>query len=346
MRVTTAPAPASLAEFLDTTLAPVLPGAVVSGLSRLKGGYSREMWSFDAVLPGGDQRPLILCMDTSYGVVGAGEQSLSRVTEAALLTALHAAGQPVPDVLCAGQVDSESDRQYLVMERGAGTAAVGPLLRDPWYVARREQLGADLATILASIHAVTLPHTLLGQRPDPSRVASRALALCRTELVATAAARSGVLDRSVEWLEQNPPPAPSVVTVVHGDFRVGNVLHGHDNPGARDGFRLVLDWEMAHYGDPTEDVAWAQLVCWRLGSGRVGGLVDPATWVNTYASTARRAVDQAALRWWEVLGSVKLACLLHRAMALTSRSERGLLERLRHELDAELARLLAVQGCT
>lgn len=98
---------------------------------------------------------------------------------------------------------------------------------------------------------------------------------------------------------------------------------------------------MAHLGDPLEDLAWAQLVCWRVGTDRVGGLVDLARWPELYGAAAGWAPDLAALRWWEVLGSVKMACLVWRAAeAVTAPAERALLERLFADLGTELDRRL------
>src|SRR6202034_2619440 len=99
--MTTAPdrlSSSELASAIEAVLEPTLGATQVRDLQRLKGGYSREMWSFDALV-GASLRPLILCTDTSVGVVGQGPQALDRVREARLLHALHAGGLPVPDTL-------------------------------------------------------------------------------------------------------------------------------------------------------------------------------------------------------------------------------------------------------
>ncbi|MCM3923630.1 phosphotransferase family protein [Frankia sp. AiPs1] len=319
--------------------------ADIVDLHPLKGGYSRQMWSFDAVTRDGAVHPLILCADSAAGVVGAGGQTLGRPAEAALLHTLHAAGLPVPGAVAsgdgaAGGPGAELGRPYLVMERCAGTAAIGPLHRDRWYVEHRAELAAWFAATLAAIHAADVPADILDGRPDPARVAGRELARWSGELRATPQAQTAVLDRALAWLAANPPPPPARVTLLHGDYRTGNILHGHGD-GGPSGLRTVLDWEMAHFGDPLEDVAWAQLVCWRVGTDRVGGLVDLARWPELYGAAAGRAPDLAALRWWEVLGSVKMACLVWRAAeGVTAPAERALLERLFADLGTELDRRL------
>jgi aminoglycoside phosphotransferase (APT) family kinase protein len=105
----------------------------------------------------------------------------------------------------------------------------------------------------------------------------------------------------------------------------------------------VLDWELAHVGDPLEDVAYAQLVCWRVGTDRVGGLVDLDRWPGLYGEAAGVPVDPASLRWWEVLGSVKMACLTSRAAGTASSgAEQALLERLFADIGRELDERLLV----
>jgi aminoglycoside phosphotransferase (APT) family kinase protein len=89
---------------------------------------------------------------------------------------------------------------------------------------------------------------------------------------------------------------------VHGDFRIGNVIF------APDGLRAVLDWELAHVGDPHEDIGWLCVRSWRFGAApAVGGLCGREPFFAAYEAAAGRALDRAAVRWWEVLGNLKWA---------------------------------------
>src|SRR5690606_26243043 len=88
--------------------------------------------------------------------------------------------------------------------------------------------------------------------------------------------------------------------VVHGDFRNGNLVVGPD------GLRAVLDWELAHLGDPLEDLGWLCVRAWRFGAEpRVGGFGPVDELVGAYEATAGVTIDRAALHWWEVLGTLK-----------------------------------------
>ncbi len=94
---------------------------------------------------------------------------------------------------------------------------------------------------------------------------------------------------------------------------------------------------MAHPGDPLEDLGFAQLVIWQVGTGRVGGLIEPRRWVEFYEEAAGCPVDRSALRFWEVLGAVKMSALTHRvSLVLRAGRERDLLVRMGRQLEQEL----------
>jgi aminoglycoside phosphotransferase (APT) family kinase protein len=98
--------------------------------------------------------------------------------------------------------------------------------------------------------------------------------------------------------------------VVHGDFRNGNLIVG------RDGIRAVLDWELAHLGDPMEDLGWLCVKSWRFGQPLpVGGFGAYAQLLDAYERASGRPVDRVALRWWETLGTLKwgIMCIMQAA---------------------------------
>jgi aminoglycoside phosphotransferase (APT) family kinase protein len=73
-----------------------------------------------------------------------------------------------------------------------------------------------------------------------------------------------------------------------------------------DGLRAVLDWELAHIGDPLEDLGWLCVKAWRFGSQRpVAGVGDYADLFGAYERESGAPVDADAVRWWEVLGTLK-----------------------------------------
>jgi aminoglycoside phosphotransferase (APT) family kinase protein len=95
------------------------------------------------------------------------------------------------------------------------------------------------------------------------------------------------------------------VTLVHADYRTGNFLCTPE--GSIVG---VLDWEMAHLGDPVEDVAWACIRPWRwLGNELMGGLMERDEFIQRYEQATGIPVTEEGVRFWEVLGNVKLAAI-------------------------------------
>jgi aminoglycoside phosphotransferase (APT) family kinase protein len=114
------------------------------------------------------------------------------------------------------------------------------------------------------------------------------------------------LELAFRWLGGRPPSPPRL-TVVHGDFRVGNVIFGPE------GLRAVIDWELAHVGDPSEDIGWLCVRSWRFGAERpVGGLSDHEPFLAAYETAGGVRPDAGAVHWWEVFGNLKWAviCIL------------------------------------
>ena len=104
----------------------------------------------------------------------------------------------------------------------------------------------------------------------------------------------------IRWLRKNPPPPAERVSVVHGDYRTGNFLYRADR------IHGILDWEMAHFGDPHEDLAWSFMPAWQWArDGKAGGIIDPDTAIRIWEQRSGLHVDAAALRWWQTFSCVK-----------------------------------------
>ncbi|MBS0334182.1 MAG: phosphotransferase, partial [Proteobacteria bacterium] len=97
-----------------------------------------------------------------------------------------------------------------------------------------------------------------------------------------------------------PPPPAQKLSVVHGDYRTGNFLF--DEAGEIHG---VLDWEMAHLGDPLEDLAWGFNPIWRFGRGLPGGLLSKPEAIAIWERASGLRADPKALHWWELFNCVK-----------------------------------------
>ena len=256
----------------------MLGGARIDGLRRLSGGASRETWSFDA-----DGRPLIIQRERGAAVRSGGGMA----NEAALLKAASAVGVPVAPLVASGD-------GFVVTERLEGETIPRRLLRDAEWAAARGVLAGQCGAALRAIHSIPVDAV-------PGLVEQDQVAQFR-EILDGFGYPSPAFELGFRWLEANRPPPSTGTVVVHGDFRLGNLLVGPD------GLRAVLDWEIAHLGDPMEDLGWLCVRAWRFGSDKtVAGVGEYDDLFSAYGD-----VDRAVVRWWEVLGTLKwgIMCLM------------------------------------
>jgi aminoglycoside phosphotransferase (APT) family kinase protein len=149
-----------------------------------------------------------------------------------------------------------------------------------------------------------------------------------------------VLDLAERWLLAHAPPAARR-TLVHGDYRIGNVIFD-----AR-GVRAILDWELAHVGDPAEDLGWLCVRAWRFGSDAlpVGGIGTREELLAAYREAGGAELDPAALRFWEAFGNFRLAVIfLNQARAFLDGKvpsvELAAIGRRVAEMESELLRVM------
>ncbi|MFC4061849.1 phosphotransferase family protein [Planomonospora corallina] len=263
-------------------------GTTVTAGVRLPGGASRETWALDAVDPAGAVHELVLRLDSPGSPPGTG---IGLAREAELMRAAATAGVPVPRVLSAGD-------RHILMTRVAGETIPRKILRDEAFAAVRPRLAARCGEILAAIHRMPLSCLPQDSVPGPRAVPDDPLATWRDLLDLTGQPHP-VFELAFLRLAASRP-AGDRVTVVHGDFRNGNLIIGPD------GVRAVLDWELAHPGDPLEDLGWLCVRSWRFGSPLpVGGFGEYGELVEAYEQASGHRVDPDALRWWEIFGVLK-----------------------------------------
>jgi aminoglycoside phosphotransferase (APT) family kinase protein len=275
----------------------------VSSLRRLTGGASRETWAFDATLEHADGRtetlPLILQRDTR----GA-PKTMSRADEFHLMQAAHAAGVPAPEPVLMG--DDSLDGEFFLVRREDGETLPRKLLRDDSWASTRDLLTPQLGAIAAKIHGIPLDAVAFMPAPPPG--ADPALhELERFEQVFRAIAPEPhpAFELAFRWLRQRQQRATGGQqarprALVHGDYRMGNVLFGPE------GVRLILDWELAHIGDAMEDLGWLCVRSWRFGGDQpVGGIGAREELFAAYEAAGGAAVDPERVRWWEVFGNLR-----------------------------------------
>src|SRR3970282_1842215 len=272
----------------------------LEGLRLLTGGASRQMWSFDAAIEDARGRvttlPLVLRSDPRRG-----PNFMPRELEYRLLEAAGAAGVPVPGVHLMG--DDSLGVPFFLMERVEGETIPRRLLRDEVYAEARRLMTGQLAAILAKVHRVPVEEYGLEELPSPAEGRSPAeeeVARFEQTYRAIAPEPHPAFGLAFRWLRQNLPRTAERA-LVHGDYRIGNVIFGPE------GVRAVLDWELAHIGDPMEDIGWICGPPRRFGNAGkpAGGSGTREELWQAYEGGGGRKVDRQAVRWWELFGNLR-----------------------------------------
>ncbi len=278
--------------------------ARVDDLRPLVGGASQEAWSVDAEIEAGPlagRHALVLRRDLG----GALSSSvLPRDQEFAVLTAMHRAGLPVPRPYWFIADLGGQGRAAFLMERVQGETIGRRIVQDPGLAEARARLPSQMGELLAAIHALDpAAHGLdFLCAPTPGQSAADAV-LDRLEADLRAVDEPHpALEIGLRWLRAHAPALEPPV-LVHGDFRVGNLVVGPE------GVRYLLDWENVHLSDPHADLAWACLRAWRFGMDHlpVGGVGPRAPFYAAYTRAGGRPVDPARVFYWEVLGNLQWA---------------------------------------
>lgn len=272
----------------------------VANVRTLTGGATREAWSLDVTIrESGAPRELGLVLLIFRP---GGQRAFTAGDEFRLLAATRAAGAPVPKPMFVGE--AELGRPFYMMERLSGETIGRRLVREERFTEARRVLPAQLAEALAAIHRVPLdggePLDFL-PRPEPGKpvVASELERLEEMYRQITVEPHPA-FEIAFRWLAERQPTSTDVA-LVHGDFRVGNVMVGEE------GLRAVLDWELAHAGDPFEDLGWLCVRSWRFGVDHLpmGGISRREELFDAYARASGRPVDPDVVRFWEVYGNLR-----------------------------------------
>ena len=274
-----------LAAALAKVLAPVLgDDVVVANLRPLTGGASRMTWAFDAVTDGAG-RALILRTGPPDDV-HAGMELEARVH--ALATE---AGAPVPRVLLADNSPAALGNPFLVCDEIGGETIARKVHRT-LDERGRQRLLQQCAQALAAIHSANPYGVGLTQQDQLAEWRGRLDEMGDT---------TATFEWAFRWLADHRPP-PAQRRLVHGDFRMGNLIVDGSHLAA------VLDWELVHIGEPYEDLAWFCIRAWRFGAPEhlgAGGLGSVEGFLSAYEAASGSTVDRVAFRWWLILATLR-----------------------------------------
>jgi aminoglycoside phosphotransferase (APT) family kinase protein len=290
-----------LNDFIKRSYQPLPRQVRVERLQLLTGGASRQTWAFDAVIEQNDGQivtlPLILRSDPQEGPQAVMDRSLEfRVIEAAYLEGVLA---PKPYFLG----DESLGVPFFIMERIAGETIPRRLFRDRAYESARQVMTKQLGARLARIHRVPVEKYRLEGLPAPQAGRSPAEEeIKRYEDMYETMAREPhpAFELAFRWLRQHLPLHQERV-LVHGDYRMGNIIFGSE------GMRAILDWELAHIGDPLEDLGWMCVRSWRFGNDHlpVGGVGGREEFWRAYEEAGGFPVDPGRVHFWEIFGNLR-----------------------------------------
>lgn len=320
---------------LQMLVARVFYGHVREGsLVRLTGGASQQTWALDAVTRTGTI-PLILRRIAPD--VAPITNGIAPETEAQLMHRAGECGVPEPRVHHILQPADALGRGFLC-QRVEGETLARRILRDATFSEVRPRLAGACGQIIARIHAID-PTSL---PPLPERLAQRQIEEARVAYGASGA-RSAVVEAALHWLGGHVPAVQGPLCLVHGDFRHGNLIIGPE------GIRAVLDWELAHLGDPAEDLGWITVNSWRFGAidKPVGGFGSVEQLQQGYREAGGSEISLERILFWRMLGSLRWAVMC-REWARPARFgtpvtvERAMIGRRASEAEMDLLDLLDV----
>ena len=302
---------AGMREALQALLGPVSEPVLLAG------GASKEAWAVDA---GGEK---LLVRRAAPTVIH--KHTLSLRQEFDVLEAAYEAGVKVPRPV--QYIPDLAGREAFVMERLEGETIGRRIVR----MQIPDRLPEQLAEELAKIHAI-----------PPARLPF--LGTANVERMVDELDEVDEPHPAIElglwWLRENRP-SPRDPVVVHGDFRIGNVVVDEH------GLVGVLDWEFAHVDQPARDLAFGLVRAWRFGvpEKRLGGIGDVEPFLERYNELTGLDVRLEELDYWELAGNVAWAigCLTQAQRHLSGQErsvEFAILGRLGVEVEYEICNLL------
>ena len=284
----------SFGEKLEAVLLASIPGCQrLIASERLSGGASQETYRLKVETGDGEK---LLAMRRAPG--GEYQEKLPQHpgldVEALLMQSAREVGVPEPEVYYVLTRDDDLGDGF-IMEWLDGEALGARIVRAPEFDEIRPKLAYECGKVLARIHSIDPETTGLGKQLweiSPAEFVEQTWE--RYRLLETP---QPMIDYSARWLMEHLP-TDYEVRLVHNDFRNGNFMLSSE------GIVAVLDWELAHIGDPMRDLGWICTNSWRFGSSApVGGFGEYEDLFRGYEEESGEKVDPDRVKFWEVFGS-------------------------------------------
>ena len=284
---------ASFEENLSALIARCFEGASLASITQLTAGASQQTFRLTVENRSGEQSLYAMrraqpdLESSSYG-------QLPPSLEVELLHLAAAGTVPVPEIHYVLTSEDGLGDGY-IMEWLEGETMGQRIIKAPELAEARRSLAFECGQVLARIHALPVSDSLAMRlhKVSPERLVRETW-----DAYIALDTPQPMIDFTAQWL-LNHLPDDSRSTLVHGDFRNGNLMV---TPA---GIKAVLDWELCHIGDPMRDLGWLCVNSWRFGNRSlpVGGFGKVEDLIAGYESVSNHVVDLEVLRFWEVFGS-------------------------------------------
>jgi aminoglycoside phosphotransferase (APT) family kinase protein len=283
-----------LIDRLETFLHAQNPGGFdieIEDLTPVSGGNARKAWAFDLVRDGQATIRCIMLMQA-----GAGQLESDLSAEYRVLEALHGTSVPAPRALWLDADGSRLGSPTVIMERVTGVTDI-LALRAPEPADRNRAVAMDFADAAAKLHSVDIQGLSFLGNPTRESTAAEQIAFWEAQFLKQRMEPQPAIAFALQWLKTHQPVAERI-SLVHGDYRLGNFLFEGERITA------LLDWEMAHLGDPVEDIAWAYRALW---TPEMHLPID--AFVARYEAAGGPPVKQETLLFYRLFGEIKHAVI-------------------------------------
>ena len=309
-----------------------IEGEIVN-LEPLTGGASKEIWKFEVNANGKSDRYIL-----RRGSGVEGPLAIKTSDEAKIQKTVRKLGAQVPEIVAVSSLDEELGDAY-IMKFVDGESIARKILRDEEYKNTLPKLAFECGQSIAKIHQADI-----NEFPFlPSKTVFEQI----NDLYQTYVSfnqPSPVFEYTHLWLKkQNFGEINDAL--VHGDFRLGNIIVD------KDGLKSVIDWELAHIGNPLQDLGWICGNSWRFGNTNkvVGGFGDLADLLKGYNSVSNYHVNENMVKAWQVFGTFRwgVICLIQASAHLTgsiNSVEKAAIGRRVSETEIDIVDLLFLGG--
>ena len=285
-----------LASALSKKLLEVGIEGKVSNLEPLTGGASKEIWKFEV---SNAKKSTKMILRRGSGIEGP--LAIKTADEARIQKEVIKVGAPVPKILAVSKNEEELGDSY-IMHFVEGESIARKILRDKEYKKALPILAYQCGEAIAKIHNVDINNfSFLPKKPAEDQL---------EDLYSTYQSfeqPSPVFEYAYLWLKEQDF-GNFQESLVHGDFRLGNIIVNAD------GLQSIIDWELAHIGNPLQDLGWVCGNSWRFGKNDkvVGGFGELEDLLEGYNSVSKLKVNKEMVRCWQVFGTFRwgVICLI------------------------------------